>query len=648
MIVTLQILPDDSNVSMVLRFDLNELYKEAVSNVFGSRYGNAVPQEILTPEEQRYFGAHYTDEQNIFKVIRPLFLNELSLAYAVGSVSSMTKNRFLEKLSQLTFFDPAAGCGNFLLLAYRELRLLELAVLETLPPEERIVRVHPGQFFGIELLPFPLQIAETAFRLAEDRLNDGAMRRLGIEKRSLPKRRPPTLVQGNALHVDWTDILPKEKCSVILGNPPYIGAKLLNAEQRQDTRRILGHLKQAGLLDYAACWFVKTAEYIRNTSVRVGFVTTSSIIQGEQVGVLWPELFRHKVAIDFGYTPFIWTSDVKKKAHVHCVIIGFRSDHFDKMAILPKTPVKTIFYAAKDGKIVTKTAEVIGPYLIADSMVIVQNRTKPIAPVPEIRFGNQPIDGGHLLLNRDERDQLLRKHPAAASLIRPYIGGYEFLNRSERFCLWLKDADPAVVHSVPEIKRRMEAVREYRLNSKRLMTRRLAEQPGLFAFISHPNEPYLLIPATTSESREYLPIGFFTPETIASNAALIVPGASLFHFGVLTSAMHNAWMRRVCGRLEVDYRYSARIVYNNFPWPQEEKHRNVAIERVSQRILDIRNEYPGDSYVKLYHPRQMPENLRQAHHALDALVDQLYRRKPFENDEERVTFLFGFIAEARR
>ncbi len=602
--------------------------------VFGSLF-----QSVMDPTARRRCGAHYTTEANIMKVIRPLFLDDLRMEFEKVKSTKAKIRAFHEKLASLTFFDPACGCGNFLVLAYRELRLLEMEVLEKLFKggqkflgTDFISQVDVDQFYGIEIVEFPVRIAETALWLMDHQMNVLASEKFGQYYVRLPLKKSAKIVHGNALRIDWNDVLPKKNCSYILGNPPFVGAKFQESEQKDDVKHVFGKLSNVGLLDYVSCWYFKAAEYIEGTPIQVGFVSTNSISQGEQVGVLWTELFKQGVKINFCHTTFVWSSEARGKAHVHCVIVGFS---------LEDAPKKLIFEEEKE-KITAREVRNINPYLIDAPNVLIANRSKPLCDVPEICFGNQPIDGGHLLLEPDEKKELLRVCPDARPFVRPYIGAYEFINGVERFCLWLKGADTSVIRSLPEVKARVDAVRKFRLESKRAATRELAKTASEFAFVSHPETPYLLIPSVSSERRESIPMGFMPAETIASNLCLIVPGANLYHFGILTSTMHMDWMRRVCGRLESRYRYSAQVVYNNFPWPDATEAHKKKVEEKAQAVLDARKLYPGSTPADLYARGLMPKVLAKAHRELDRAVEKCYRAKPFRDDRDRLAFLFEF------
>ncbi len=533
--------------------------------IFGSLF-----QSVMEPKARRQIGGHYTSERDILKVIRSLFLDQLRAEFDARKADRSTGRakrleEFHAQLCRLKFLDPACGCGNFLVITYRELRALELEILQalfgqqrelTLADVNRLSQVDVDQFYGIELGEWPARIAEVALWLMDHQMNLRVSEAFGQLYQRLPLKKSPHIHCANALRLDWKQVLPPEQCSYVLGNPPFIGAKFQTDEQRADMDAVAGDIENSGLLDYVTGWYFKAAEYVKGTRIVVGLVSTNSITQGEQVGVLWNPLFqKFGVTIHFAHRTFTWQSEARGKAHVHVVIIGFANF---------ETTNKRV-YDYEGEKVSVASARNISPYLIEGSNMAVTNRTNPICQVPEISFGNQPIDGGHLLLDPESKAALLAKEPGSTRFIRPFLGADEFINGQERWCLWLKDVLPSELRSMPEVMRRVESVRDFRLSSKRPATRDLAKTPSRFAFISHEERNYLLIPSVSSERRNYIPMGFLSHQTIASNLCLIVPGAMIFHFGVLTSTMHMAWVRQVCGRLESRYRYSAGLVYNNYP-----------------------------------------------------------------------------------
>ena len=609
--------------------------------IFGSLFQNIMDE---TPNARRNLGAHYTTEENILKLIGPLFLDELRAEFDKirHTVKSRTQNlqAFHSKLAALKFLDPACGCGNFLVIAYRELRRLELEVLRALHHSGQqaldiatIVQVDVDQFHGIEIEEFPVQIAQVALWLTDHQMNALVSEEFGQYFIRLPLNKSARIVHGNALRLDWNTVIAANECDVVMGNPPFIGAKFLNDAQRADVDAIFHDTKNAGLLDYVTCWYRKAAEYIAaHPAIRAAFVSTNSITQGEQVGVLWPDLLRRGVHIHFAHRTFQWSSEASGKAAVHCVIIGFG---------LQEATQKTIFeYENIQGEAHAVVAKNINPYLVDAPNIVIEKRTAPICSVPEMRFGNQPIDGGHLILSEEERNEFIQNQPQAMKFIRSFLGADEFINGTPRYCLWLRDASPDEIRSLPYVRQRIQAVKEFRLKSNREATRSLSATPSQFAFVSHPNSNYLILPSVSSERRSFIPTGFLPPEVITSNLCLIIPNATLYHFGILTSTMHNAWMRTVCGRLKSDYRYSVSIVYNNFPWPEPTGTQRQAIETAAQAVLDARTLFPDATLADLYDPLTMPPQLVRAHQTLDRAVDAAYGKKSFASEAERVAFLF--------
>ncbi len=532
--------------------------------IFGSLF-----QSVMDETLRRNLGAHYTTEKNILKLIKPLFLDELRAEFERLKIQPRKLTEFHQRLAKLKFLDPACGCGNFLVIAYRELRELELDVLRVLYKENRTgsldvsqfnILCDVDQFYGIEIEEFPAQIAQTALWLMDHQMNLRVSEEFGRYFVRLPLQKSATIVHGNALRLDWREIVQPQDLSFILGNPPFGGAKYLSDAQRADMAAVFPDVPSAGLLDFVTAWYRKAADYMaENRFIRAAFVSTNSITQGEQVGVLWPDLFRRGVKIHFSHRTFQWSSEASGKAAVHCVIIGFA---------LHDAGEKRIFdYETPKAEPREVKANRINAYLMDGTEIIISRRERPLCPVPAIGIGNKPIDGGHYLFTTAERDEFLQREPAAATYFRRWLGSDEFLNGYERWCLWLGNCPVEVLRDLPEVHKRVEAVRRYRSASKSAPTRKLAEQPTRFHVENMPDSDFLVIPGVSSERRDYIPLGFMTPETLCSNLVFIVPHATLYHFGVLSSSMHMAWMRKVCGRLEISYRYSAGIVYNNFPWP---------------------------------------------------------------------------------
>lgn len=607
--------------------------------VFGSLF-----QSVMDKDERRQLGAHYTSEKNILKVIKPLFLDELWAEYEKVKSSRQKLLQFHEKLAKLRFLDPACGCGNFLLLAYRELRLLEIEVLKNFIKQdsvasfniETLMKVNVDQFYGIEIDEFASQIARVAMWLMDHQMNVSASTEFGHYFRRLPLTSSATIINENALRVNWEDIIEPSKLSFIFGNPPFVGKQYQKQGQKEDMAQIFDGVKGYGVLDYVSAWYVKAAQYIQGTQVKVSFVSTNSIAQGEQVGVLWKELLtKYKVKINFAHRTFRWGNDARGRAAVHCVIVGFANYDAGKKFIYEYGDINEDPHEVN--------VKNINPYLVDAPDVVLESRRKPICPVPPIIFGSMPNDGGNLLLSDDEKSSFLNlmEAPEAEGFIRQFVGADEFINNIPRWCLWLKDASPEVLRKLPKVLERVEKVRLHRDASNRLSTRLLAETPTLFGENRQPDTQYLLLPGVSSENRQYIPIGFIDPKVIASNATLVIPDATLYHFGVLTSLMHMTWVRHVCGRLESRYRYSAALVYNNFPWPEvfsEEKRAKVEV--CARAVLDAREKYPAASLADLYDPRTMPVDLTRAHQALDKAVDLCYRAQPFSSETKRMEFLF--------
>lgn len=609
--------------------------------IFGSLF-----QSVMDPALRRNLGAHYTKEENILKLIRPLFLDALRAEFERVRRNRRQLEEFHKKLSALRFLDPACGCGNFLVITYRELRLLELDILRELYKDResgfldisRIVWLDVDRFYGIELEEFPAQIAQVALWMTDHQMNLRISEEFGSYYHRLPLRTSPNIVygpeKGNALRIDWSSVVDPKDLSFILGNPPFVGKQHQSTDQKTDMEAVFDGAPGAGVLDYVSAWYVRAAQFMAaNPRIRSAFVSTNSICQGEQAAVLWRELMlRHKVRIHFAHRTFRWSSEARGKAAVHCVIVGFG---------LEDTGEKVLFdYETPESEPHALIVGRINPYLVDAPDVFLDNRRKPLCPVPEIVFGNMPNDGGHLLLTDEEKRGLIESEPGAERWIRPFLGADEFINGIPRWCLWLKGIAPNEMRTLPKVAARAGNVKSYRLASRRETTRKLAVVPGLFGEIRQPEMDYILIPSVSSEKREYIPIGFMKPEIIASNLVLMIPGATSYHIGVLTSLMHMAWVRHVCGRLKSDYRYSNSLVYNNFPWPEPTEAQRKAVEAAAQEVLDARAKFPGSTLADLYDPVTMPPELAKAHAELDRAVDKAYGRTAFASEIERVAFLF--------
>ena len=596
-------------------------WSEISPTIFG-----AVFESTLNPETRRSGGMHYTSIENIHKVIDPLFLDDLKLEFEKIKEIKIEKTRkqqlssFREKLSKLTFLDPACGSGNFLTETYISLRRLENAALleqtggQTMFNMGDVIKVSIGQFYGIEINDFAVTVAKTALWISESQMMKETEMIVNRQLEFFPLKSYANIVEGNALQIDWNDVVPNEELNYIMGNPPFVGARLMDEKQKEDILNIFGSKwKNAGNLDYVACWYKKATDYIINTSIRVALVSTNSICQGESVANLWKPLFEYGVHIDFAHRTFIWDSEATLKAHVHCVIVGFS---------VALNNQEKIIYSLDRYQIVKN----INAYLIDAENIFIDARKKPICNISEMIFGSMPNDNGFLSCIKEyEMNDTIHKYPESKICFRKIVGAEEFINNKMRWCLWLKNISPKLINSVPFIKNSVNKVKEIRENSNRDATKKLALTPSLFGEIRQPEEGnYLLIPSTSSERRRYVPIGFMPSEVIATNANLIVPNATLYEFGILTSNVHNAWMRVVAGRLKSDYRYSASIVYNNFPWPTPTKEQKEKIEKTAQGILDARKLYLDSSLADLYDEVTMPPELRKAHQANDKSVMEAY------------------------
>jgi len=603
--------------------------------IFGSLF-----QSIMDRTARRNLGAHYTSEANILKLIKPLFLDQLWEEFDRVKGQIKRLQEFHQRLRDLTFLDPACGCGNFLVIAYRELRLLELEILKKLSSTDQLllnvnalIQLNVDQFYGIEIEEFPSQIAQVALWLMDHQMNLLISEEFGQYFARIPLQASSTIRHDNALRVDWASLLPTGQFSYVMGNPPFVGAKFLSAEQRSDTNAIFLGIKNAGLLDFVAAWYVKATELIAGTNSRCAFVSTNSICQGEQVGVLWNWMLERGMHIFFAHRTFSWSNEARGKAAVHCVIVGFSAEE-----IAPKW---LFSYEDIKGEPLRSQAKTINPYLVDGPNLSLPNRSKPLCSVPCVGIGNKPIDGGQYLFTPEARDSFLKLEPLASPYFHRWIGADEFLNGYERWCLWLGACTPAQIQAMPEAVKRVKAVQQSRLASKSPPTQKLAATPTRFHVENFPTSSYLVIPKVSSERRYYIPIGFEDPSTFASDLLNIAREATLYHFGVLSSLMHNAWMRTVCGRLESRYRYSVGIVYNNFPWPPNpsEKQRQ-AVETAAQTVIDSRATFPDSNLAQLYDPVTMPPVLSKAHKSLDQAVDKAYGKISFESEGARMSYLF--------
>jgi hypothetical protein len=635
--------------------------------IFGSLF-----QSVMDKDKRRNLGAHYTSEKNILKVVHGLFLDDL-LAEFDGFKNNLSKLRqFQDKLAGLRFFDPACGCGNFLVIAYREMRRLELSVLKQLRQLEgrtkgdrayqgqlearKLSKLSVDQYYGIEVEEFPAEIARVALWVTDHLANLELSAEFGIAQFELPLEHTPNIVHGNALRLDWRDVVGEPDASLyILGNPPFVGKDKRSAEQTADMAYSCSDVNNFKTLDYVAAWYIKGAKflsnrvgsphvkgnsdrealtYVRATDTRIAFVSTNSITQGEQVGILWSYLLERGIQIHLAHRTFKWTNEATGKAAVYCVIISFGSGD---------TKHKRLFdYSTPTAEPHGLTVKNINPYLVDAPNIVVMSRRAPISDVPEMIYGNKPVDGGNLFFNsRAELDEFLKRDPSTMRFVRRIYGSEEFINGIDRWCLWLKDVPPTEWRGYSAIIERVQAVRTMRLASNKTTTRSLADTPYLFAEIRQPASDFLLVPRVSSENRRYIPIGFLSRDVCVNDLVSIVPNARPYHFGVLTSMMHNAWMRQVCGRLKSDYRYSNNLVYNNFPWPNAPSEKQVhRIEQTVQGILDARAKFPGSTLAALYDSLTMPKDLVDAHRANDEAVDAAYGTRRFKNELERLEFLF--------
>ena len=587
----------------------------------------AVFESTLNPETRRSGGMHYTSIENIHKVIDPLFLNDLKkeleekvLNIKTADVIKKNVEAFQNKISNLKFLDPACGSGNFLTETYLSLRKMENQALEKLYGGQiklgegnfNPIKVSISQFYGIEINDFAVTVAKTALWIAESQMMKETENILHLNLNFLPLKSYTNIVEGNALKTDWDNVVNKSELNYIMGNPPFVGAKMMSKVQKDDATEIFGKIKLANSLDYVCAWYFKAAEYIKNTNIMCAFVSTNSICQGEQASAMWkPLIEKYKIQINYAYKTFIWNSETKEKAKVHCIIVGFST--------INNTTNKKIF----DGDRYINVSN-INSYLIDSPNIFIEKRSKPICDVPKMSFGNMPVDDGNFIFSIEEYNDFISKYPDTKKLFKKYIGAVEFLNRTNRYCLWLDNVEPTEFRKNKEIMQRIENVKKFRLSSSTKPTRDKAETPTKFFFVSHPNKKYIVVPKTSSGKRKYIPIGFEDENTIASDLVNIVPTSDLYIMGVLASNVHNAWMRTVAGRLKSDYRYTNSIVYNTFPWPSPTEEQRKKIERTAQRILEVREQFKNSSLADLYDDLTMPPELRKAHQANDIAVMEAY------------------------
>ncbi len=618
--------------------------------IFGSLF-----QSVMDETQRRNLGAHYTSEKNILKLIKPLFLDGLWEEFESIKNDKNRLRKLHEKISKLRFLDPACGCGNFLIIAYRELRLLELEIVKILLKNQTVTSINDyflvdvDQFYGIEYEEFPSQIAQVAMWLIDHQMNEMASVHFGDYYKRIPLKKSATIVHGNALRVDWQSMIvpyPWEKHATrfhyILGNPPFIGKHLQNVEQKTDMNLVFANVNGAGVMDYVSAWYIKAAKYLDThqsderelPNTLVAFVSTNSICQGEQVSILWSELFnKHHVKIHFAHRTFKWGNEARGNAAVHVVIIGFSNFDISQKKIYEYEQIKGEPHEVK--------AKNINPYLVEGADNYLPSRKKPICNIPEMLYGNKLVDGGHFLFTDEEKNDFLIREPLSINYFKPILSGDEFINGKNRWVLYLKDANPKDLQKMPLVLQQIAEVKNYRQKSTKSQTRELANFPTLFAEERQPENDYLLIPRTSSENRKYIPFGFYTHDFIVNDSCTALPNANKWHFGVLESEMHMAWVKYVCGRLKSDYRYSGSIVYNNFPWPQDPTDKQkVVVEKAAQVVLDARLLFPESSLADLYDPNTMPPALVKAHQQLDKAVDLCYRPQPFASEAKRIEYLF--------
>ncbi|KAF0152553.1 MAG: hypothetical protein FD143_869 [Ignavibacteria bacterium] len=681
----------DSNMRKILIGAMEFNWSNISPAIFGSMF-----QYVIDKDKRRNLGAHYTSEKNILKLTKSLFLDELYDEFEKAKKSIARLEALHTKIAKLKFFDPACGCGNFLIITYRELRLLEIEILKEIfrlrkneqleLNVQELSKIDVDSMFGIEYEEFPARIAEVALWLTDHQCNVRLSEEFGQYFRRLPLKKSPNIIHGNALRIDWlklvsevdiditastTNVFVNEPLAAyntvnvftkevnivnrkpeaplqvkggfdyILGNPPFVAKKNRTKEQNEDMALVCGNVKNYGLLDYVSAWYIKAAHYLNNNSTlkpastKVAFVSTNSISQGEQVGALWNYLLSQNIKIHFAHRTFKWSNEARGQAAVYCVIVGF--SNFD-------ITTKYIFdYETPQSEPHEVRAKNINPYLVDTDDITIENRNEPICNVPSISFGSMPNDDGNFLFSDDEKEDFLLKEPKAKKYIKPLISAKEFLNGEKRWCLWLENISPAELRSLTAVLKRVENVKKYRLNSQREATVKLAAYPYLFGEIRQPNSEFVLIPRHSSENRKYIPIGFFDKSFIASDSCSIIPKAAYFHFGILTSLMHNTWMRQVCGRIKSDYRYSNKLVYNNFPFPQSPTEKQIdRVENAVREMLAVREKYfaKGATLADLYDPNTMPKDLTVAHKEIDASVDVCYRKEKFTTELQRLEYLF--------
>lgn len=622
-------------------FDWSEISPE----IFGSLF-----QAVLSSAERRSLGAHFTSERNIRRLIEPLFLRELWAELEEARQNPKKLEALRRKIGGLRFLDPACGCGNFLVVTYRELRLLDLEILKIqfaasgqyVADISAVANVRLDQMYGIEIKPVSALIAQTALWLTDHQCNRLLQNSVGTAVPSIPLAKNTQIQIANALQTDWAALLPAGQAfDYVIGNPPFLGHHYQSAEQKADLIKVFDSKNALGTLDFVSCWFIKAARLIQNTNTKVAFVSTNSISQGEQVGLLWNEMWKYKIFIHFAHNTFRWNNEAPGVAAVHCIITGFAAFDIKEKWLYD-------YSASISGDPMPVKVKNLNPYLIDAENILISNRSEPLCGTPRMLWGNKPTDGGNFLFEDEvELESFLKSEPKAEQWIRPYMGGEDFIKGKRRWCLWIKDITSDELFSMPEVAQRVELVRRMRLESKAEATRKKANFPHVFAQVAQPESDYIAIPEVSSERRLYIPIAFISSSVIASNTIQFIPSNDKFLFGVLTSEMHMAWMRYVCGRLKSDYRYSNSIVYNNFPFPTAPTpEQRGAVEAAAQAVLEVRQRHAPKSLAELYDPNKMPADLLAAHQALDRAVDAAYGlKKGFASEAKRVAWLFERYGE---
>jgi hypothetical protein len=603
-------------------------------DIFGSMF-----QAVIDEDQRSRLGQHYTSVSNIMKVIKPLFLDKLYTELEKHRGNDKQLRKLLMRIADIKVFDPACGSGNFLIIAYKELRQLEMAIFKAIgainhQPEIFMSGISLDHFYGIEIDDFAHEIARLSLWLTEHQLNQQWEADFGQKMATLPLKSSGNIVSGNSLQLDWNQVCPKtaEDEVYVIGNPPFLGTLGRTDLQKKDMQFVFNGFGPLGYLDYVACWFWKGAQYIQNSQAELALVATNSICQGEQASTLWPSIFALGLKIHIAYQSFVWANNARDKAAVHVVVVGLSSKSKNKYLF---QDISSVLHGKKVSN--------ISPYLIEGPDIVVGSLNRPLnIQSPKMVKGNQATDGGYLFLDSSEKEQFLLKEPEAKNWIRPVLGAEEFLNGKERWCLWLVDATSEELADMPAVMMRLDAIRDRRLAAGHPAALKMADKPHIFMQVSQPRTgEYILVPSVSSERRTYVPMGFFDANVISTNLNYIIPNGSLYEFGILSSLLHNDWMRLVAGRLESRYRYSATIVYNTFPWPDSTPEQRNHIEALAQEILLVRADYPDKTLAQLYDPDLMPEQLKQAHHNLDLAVDALYQTKPFADASERLSCLLA-------